>query len=102
MCFDLRIIDSGAIGIFSILILLIIFLIVSIFVIVIKKNKAEVQLQESLKFKDQIIKEYQKIRHDYNNMLQSFICFIEQEDLELLKTYKEEVLAKTYILNRNN
>jgi two-component system sensor histidine kinase AgrC len=86
----------------SILVLIIVSLMVSIIVILVKKNKCETEVRESLKFKDDIIKEYQKIRHDYNNMLQSLICFIEEEDLEGLKDYKEKVLAKTYLLNRNN
>ncbi len=66
------------------------------------KRYREIQLQENINIKDNIIRELQKIRHEYNNMLQSFIGFIEAEDMETLKEYKAVVLEKTAELNTNS
>ena len=52
--------------------------------------------------RDGILEEFIRIRHAYNNMMQTLTCYIEEEDWEGLKEYKEILLEKTQVLNRNN
>ena len=59
-------------------------------------------LIECIVCKDCIIDEFTKIRHEYNNILQTLTCFIEEEDLEGLKDYKRKLLEKTHLLNSNS
>lgn len=67
-----------------------------------KRRRLQLELKENIACKDEILKEYKGIRHEYNNMLQSIICFIEEEDWEGLKNYKGKLLEKTEVLNGNN
>ena len=67
-----------------------------------KRKPLALELKENIACKDEILKEYREIRHDYNNMLQGVICFIEEEDWEGLKAYKKRLLEKTQALNKNN
>lgn len=79
----------------------IIFLAVLIFVVQ-RKNKLNLELEESLSCKDYILNEFKQIRHEYNNILQNIICLIEQENFTELKEYKESVISKTHLLNKNS
>ena len=67
-----------------------------------RRKSFDLELKENLACKDEILKEYKQIRHEYNNMLQSILCFIEEEDWIGLKEYKSKLLEKTKILNGNN
>lgn len=52
--------------------------------------------------KDRIIEENRKIRHEYNNMLQTLICYIEEGDINQLNQYKTELLKNVQSFNQNN
>jgi hypothetical protein len=67
-----------------------------------RKRKLALEYQELLICKDEILREFKEIRHEYNNILQGFVCIIEEEDWEELRDYKDSVLDKTKLLNRNN
>ena len=60
------------------------------------------ELLEGIVCKDGIINEFTKIRHEYNNILQTITCLIEEEDLDGLKTCKSEYLNKAHLLNSNS
>jgi len=62
-------------------------------------NKA---LMEGIDCKDGIINEFTKIRHGYNNILQTVTCLIEEENLDGLKEYKSRFLNTTQLLNSNS
>jgi L-ribulose-5-phosphate 3-epimerase UlaE len=71
--------------------------------VAIKKGKSlALELKENIACKNEILKEYREIRHEYNNILQGVICFVEEEDWEGLKEYKGKLLEKTRVLNTNN
>lgn len=53
-------------------------------------------------YKDVIIDEFRKIRHEYNNIIQRMVCLIEEEDWDDLKEYKNELLVKVQKMNGNN
>jgi hypothetical protein len=57
---------------------------------------------ECLTCKDDILKEFKHIRHEYNNMLQGLLCTIEEGDWSELMDYKETMLERTQKLNRSN
>lgn len=67
-----------------------------------RKKGFELELEENIICKDEILKEFKKIRHEYNNMLQGIVSFIEEEEWEELKKYKDKVMEKTQLLNNNN
>lgn len=67
-----------------------------------KIKNTNLVIKENMDCKDAILKEYKEIRHQYNNMLQSILCFIEEEDWESLKNYKDKLLEKTQVLNSRN
>lgn len=68
-----------------------------------KKNKAlNLELEQALVCKDAILQEYAKIQHQYNNIFQNILCFIEEEDLESITKYKTTLLETTKLLNSNN
>lgn len=67
-----------------------------------RRKNFDLEFKENMACKDEILKEYKGIRHEYNNMLQSIICLIEEEEWEELKNYKDKLLEKTKVLNRNN
>ena len=66
------------------------------------RKSFDLGLKENIACKEDILKEYKGIRHEYNNMLQSVVCFIEEEDWKGLKEYKDRLLRKTQLLNANN
>lgn len=43
-----------------------------------------------------------KIRHEYNNILQTMICYVEEEDLQLLRDYKNILKDKINSINKNS
>jgi hypothetical protein len=65
-------------------------------------NRRNKELLESITCKDVILEEYSKIRHEYNNMLQTITCYIEAEDMDELIKYKSVLLEKTHLYNRNS
>ncbi|WP_234121030.1 hypothetical protein [Clostridium hydrogenum] len=67
-----------------------------------RKKKLNLELEESLNCKDDILNEFKQIRHEYNNILQNIICLMEQENFTELKKYKESVISKTHLLNQNS
>jgi len=62
----------------------------------------DLDLKQNIACKDDMLKEFKKIQHEYNNMLQHIVCFIEAEDWEVLKEYKHQMLKKAQVLNSNN
>jgi len=66
------------------------------------KRRFLTELLESMSCKDEILDELRKIRHEYNNMLQSIVCYIEEKDWDGLTEYKSEMLSKADSLNRNS
>ncbi|SEW13998.1 hypothetical protein [[Clostridium] fimetarium] len=87
--------------IFLIMIILVACLIVSINKLSHFKKK-NCELLEGIDCKDGVINEFTKIRHEYNNMLQTITCLIEEEDLDGLKECKSEFLNKARLLNSNS
>ena len=67
-----------------------------------KERQLNIELLECLDCKDGVLEEFKRIRHEYNNMLQTVTCFIEEEDLEGLKEYQDRLMEKTHLLNSNN
>jgi hypothetical protein len=67
-----------------------------------KEKKINSFHDECDKYKDQITEEQRKIRHEYNNILQTIICYIEEEDIELLKDYKDSIVRNIHEINANN
>ena len=59
----------------------------------------DLDLKQNIACKDDMLKEFKKIQHEYNNMLQHIVCFIEAEDWEVLKEYKHQMLKKAQVLN---
>lgn len=52
--------------------------------------------------KDRIIDEHRKMRHEYNNILQTIICYIEEGDIDQLYAYKPKLMEKVQLLNKNS
>jgi hypothetical protein len=67
-----------------------------------RSKKLNLENHECLICKDDILKEFRNIRHEYNNILQGLVCIIEEEDWEELIGYKDCILKKTQILNKSN
>lgn len=85
------------------LVIFIFFIIVIIFWgIRLRNQKLNKEYRDSLICKDEILKEFKRIRHDYNNMLQGLVGIIEEEDWEGLVDYKSRMLEKAHQLNKNN
>lgn len=57
---------------------------------------------ECIECKDAVLEEFKKIRHEYNNILQTLTFFIEEEDMDGLTEYKSKLMEKTHLLNKNN
>lgn len=86
---------------------LLFFVISTIFLIIshakiVKEKRLNKELLEYINCKDEVLEEFKKIRHDYNNMLQTLTCFIEEEDMNGLNEYKSKLLQKTHLLNKNS
>lgn len=87
----------------AILLFLIAVIILIVFIVILSRNKSlNLENRECLVCKDAILKEFQKIRHEYNNMLQGLVSIVEDEDWEGLTEYKDKILEKAQQLNRNN
>ena len=88
------------------IIFLILIILVACLIISINKfsrfKKRNCELLECIDCKDGVINEFIKIRHEYNNMLQTITCLIEEEDLDGLKECKREFLNKARLLNSNS
>ena len=69
---------------------------------ILQEKRLNKELLECIECKDAILEEFKKMRHDYNNILQTLTFFIENEDLEGLKMYQSKLLEKTHLLNNNN
>ncbi|MHB8062877.1 MAG: hypothetical protein ACYDG2_09630 [Ruminiclostridium sp.] len=86
--------------------MLLAFIITAIFLIIncakfSRERRLNKELVECIACKDDVLEEFKKIRHEYNNLLQTITSFIEAEDWEGLKEYKSILLEKTHLLNRN-
>jgi hypothetical protein len=68
----------------------------------IQQKSLNKELQEYINYKDQILEEFKKIRHEYNNLLQTVTSFIDSEDMQGLEEYNVKLLAKTQSLNINS
>lgn len=87
--------------------LLLVCVIMGIFLIIsrakiLQQKRLNKELVECMECNNEMLEEFKKIRHEYNNMLQTIICFIEEEDWDGLNEYKSKLLEKTYLLNKNN
>jgi len=60
------------------------------------------ELYEGIECKDAMLEEFRIIRHEYNNLIQNLVSYIEEENWSELKAYKSEVLRRTYLLNAMN
>jgi sensor histidine kinase regulating citrate/malate metabolism len=80
---------------------MLIFFIICI-IVLLRRKRLELELLQILVYKDEIMKECKQIRHEYNNMLQTIIGLVEEDDLESLKLYKEKILVTTNKINKNN
>ena len=60
------------------------------------------ELLEGIACKDCIINEFTKIRHEYNNILQTITCLIEAEDVVGLQEYKSIYMNQVHLLNANS
>jgi len=83
------------------LIITIVFLLLCMIKILLTK-RINTELLDGIACKDSILKEYSKIRHEYNNILQTLTFYIDEEDLEGLKEYKGILLEKTHSINCNS
>jgi hypothetical protein len=59
-------------------------------------------LQQEGIIKDLILGEYARMRHDYNNMLQTLTNLIEEEDITALKEYQTKLFEKAQAFHNNN
>lgn len=76
--------------------------IIFLWVIRARSQKLYKEYYEASICKDGILKEFKRIRHDYNNMLQGLVGMIEEEDWEGLADYKSRMLEKAHQNNNNN
>jgi hypothetical protein len=60
------------------------------------------KLLDCLAYKNNILEENSKIRHEYHNIFQILINLIEEENLKALLGYKNTLIEKTYSMNRNS
>jgi two-component system sensor histidine kinase AgrC len=64
-----------------------------------REKRRSAELESYLSETEKILKEFRTIRHQYNNMLQSVIFFIENEQWDQFKEFKEEILQSTSAIN---
>ena len=64
-----------------------------------QEKRRRIELESYLSETEEILKEFRAIRHQYNNMLQSVIFFIENEQWDQFKEFKEEILQSTSAIN---
>ena len=64
-----------------------------------REKRRCVEYEINLSETERILKEFRKIRHQYNNMLQSVIFFIENEQWGQFQDFKEEILKCTASIN---
>ena len=64
-----------------------------------QEKRRSAELESYLSETEKIMKEFRTIRHQYNNMLQSVIFFIENEQWDQFKEFKEEILQSTSAIN---
>lgn len=58
--------------------------------------------QKVIVCKDLFLDEYARMRHDYNNMLQTLTNLIDEEDITSLKEYRNKLLETAKIYHNNN
>jgi two-component system sensor histidine kinase AgrC len=64
-----------------------------------REKRRSAELESYLSETEKILKEFRTVRHQYNNMLQSVIFFIENEQWDQFKEFKEEILQSTSAIN---
>lgn len=67
-----------------------------------KEKKRRREAERNLEEMELIAEEIRNFRHEYNNLFQTTICYIENEQWDLIKAFKNEILQKTTLLNNNN
>lgn len=87
--------------------LLILFMLLSAVVIGIlllwkKERRCRKEAEYNLAEMDLLFKDFRKLRHQYNNIFQSVIFYIEYQQWDLLAALKDEILQKTSEQNNNS
>ncbi len=91
----------------ELLVVLILFILIMLVLLVLfhTRSKAERllndELLECLDCKDKVLDEFRKVRHEYNNMLHTVNCLIEEEAWEELEEYQGKLMGRTHLLNNN-
>lgn len=60
------------------------------------------ELLECLDCKDTVLDEFREIRHEYNNMLHTMNCLIEEEAWGELEEYQDRLMERAHLLNNNS
>lgn len=68
----------------------------------IRSRKLEKLQQEGILCKDLVLDEYARMRHDYNNMLQTLTNLIEEEDITALKEYQPILHEQAQYFHKNS
>ena len=68
----------------------------------IKDRKYCLELEAHLAIMEKAMDEFRNVRHQHNNMLQSIVFYIENEQWESDENFVEEIMEKTSELNKNN
>ncbi|MEA4925519.1 MAG: hypothetical protein VB084_09435 [Syntrophomonadaceae bacterium] len=70
--------------------------------LLIKEKRRCSELESHLTMAEKVLEDFRTIRHQYNNIFQSAVFYIENEQWVSDKNFITEIMAKTSELNRNN